>query len=43
MPERSPPGMLPKSIEVVLEEDLVDKVKPGDRVEVIGVYKCIAT
>jgi DNA replication licensing factor MCM3 len=26
---------------VVLENDLVDKLKPGDRVEVTGVYRCV--
>ena len=42
MPENAPTGLLPRSIEVVLEDDLADKVKPGDRVQAIGVYKAVA-
>lgn len=42
MPERAKVGQLPRSIEVVLEHDLVDRVKPGDRIKCIGVYMPIA-
>ena len=42
-PERTPVGQLPRSIEVIVEEDLVDKVKPGDRVQAYGVFKCISS
>ncbi|RLE78093.1 MAG: hypothetical protein DRJ56_00810, partial [Thermoprotei archaeon] len=36
-PEELPPGQLPRSIEVVLKEDLVDVVRPGDRAAVTGI------
>ena len=41
MPERAPTGQLPRSIQVVLENDLVDKIKPGDRIQVQGVFRCV--
>ena len=41
MPERAPTGQIPRSIDVVLNADLVDKVKPGDRVRIYGVYRSL--
>jgi DNA replication licensing factor MCM3 len=37
----APPGLLPQSVNVILQGDLVNKVKPGDRVQMIGIYKLI--
>ncbi|XP_053992875.1 DNA replication licensing factor MCM3-like isoform X2 [Hylaeus volcanicus] len=42
MPESSPTGQLPRSIEVSLEDDLTDVAKPGDRVRIFGVYRAVA-
>jgi replicative DNA helicase Mcm len=38
-PEDLPPGQLPHSIVVKLENDLVDSARPGDRVTVVGIVR----
>jgi len=39
MPESIPTGLMSRSIEVIVQEDLVDSMKPGDRVQIVGIYQ----
>ena len=34
-------GQLPRSADVIVEHDLVDKVKPGDRVQIVASYRAL--
>ena len=37
----APPGLLPQSVTVILQGSHVNSIKPGDRVQMVGIYKLI--
>ena len=36
-------GQLPRSVDVIVDNDLVDTVKPGDRIQTMGVFRALGS
>ena len=43
MPENIPTGLMSRSIEVIVQEEMVDLMKPGDRVQVTGIFRPVVS
>ncbi|KAF9644827.1 hypothetical protein BDM02DRAFT_841176 [Thelephora ganbajun] len=43
IPERTPPDQLPRSIDVIHDGDMVDRCKPGVRIQLVGIHRSIGS
>ncbi|TFF94270.1 MAG: minichromosome maintenance protein MCM [Promethearchaeota archaeon] len=41
VPEDLPSGRIPRSVQAILTHEMVDYVKPGDRVKVMGIFRSV--
>merc|ERR1719235_2187798 len=40
-PGKVEPGKMPRSKEVILSGDMVDTIRPGDKMDLTGIYRCV--
>ncbi|KAI3381458.1 hypothetical protein SNEBB_003953 [Seison nebaliae] len=41
LPEKAPAGQMPRQVDVIADYDLVELCQPGNRVQIIGIYRCL--